>query len=115
MKNEAIRVPSAPQSRCYRLTATGATLRVRVTPNAGADRIEGTEIRDDGEAVLRLRVSAVPDRGKANAAVTALVAKALGLPKSAVALVSGETARLKTLAIAGDPTTLAESLDRLAG
>lgn len=107
-------MPSAPHARCYRLTATGATLRVRVTPNAGADRIEGAETRDDGEAVLRVRVAAVPDRGKANAAVAALVAKALGLPKSAVTLVSGDTARLKTLAIAGDPEKLTESLDILA-
>ena len=104
-----------PQPCCYRATATGVTLRVRVTPNAGADRIEGAEIRDDGEAVLRVRVAAVPDKGKANAAVMVLLAKALGVPKSAVSVVSGETSRVKVLEIVGAPTTLAESLDRLAG
>jgi uncharacterized protein YggU (UPF0235/DUF167 family) len=52
----------------------------------------------------------VPDKGKANAAVIALLAKALGLPKSAVTLVAGETARLKTLAIAGDGEALAARL-----
>lgn len=106
-------MPDAP--RCYRLTPTGAMLRVRVTPNAGADRIEGGEIRDDATAVLRIRVAAVPDKGKANAAVVALLAKALGTPKSAISVVSGDTARLKTLEIAGEPAALAESLDRLAG
>ena len=83
------------------------TLHLRVTPNAGADRIDGTELRDDGSAVLRVRVTAVPDKGKANAAVIALLAKALGVPKSAVTLVSGDTARLKTIAIEGDPAALA--------
>ena len=105
-------MPDLP--RCYRLTPTGATLRVRVTPTAGADRIEGAEIRDDGEAVLRVRVAAVPDKGKANAAVVALIAKALGLPKSAISVVAGETSRIKSLAIVGAPEIVGESLDRLA-
>jgi len=72
-------------------------LRLRVTPNAGRDAIEGFEFLADGTQVLRLRVAAVPDKGKANAAVIAILAKALGLPKSALQLVAGETARLKTL------------------
>lgn len=86
-------------------------LHARVTPNAGADRIEGVETRDDGNTVLRARVRAVPDRGRANAALVALLADSLGVPKSAIALVSGETARLKTLRIAGDPARLAAALD----
>ena len=45
--------------------------------------------------------------GKANAAVLRLLAKALGLPKSVVTLVSGETARLKTVHVDGDPDDLA--------
>ncbi|MET3927762.1 DUF167 family protein [Devosia sp. 2618] len=90
-------------SACYGLSPTGLSLFVRVTPNAGRDVIEGVETRDDGTAVLRLRVKAVPDKGKANAAVVALLAKALGVPKSAVSVVSGETARLKTIAIVGEP------------
>ncbi len=81
-----------------------------MTPNAGADRIEGIETRDDGSVVLRLRVSAVPDKGKANAAVIALLAKTLSVPRGAVTLVLGETARLKTLDIAGDGAALAARL-----
>ena len=93
---------------------SGLTLRLRVTPNAGLDRIEGFETRDDGSTVLRIRVKAVPDKGKANAAVIALLAKALRVPKSAVSLVSGETARLKTVQIEGNSTELAEKLGHLA-
>jgi uncharacterized protein YggU (UPF0235/DUF167 family) len=56
---------------------------------------------------------AVPDKGRANAAVVALIAKALEVPKSAVAVVSGETARLKTVLVSGDAATLAERLGGL--
>jgi uncharacterized protein len=97
----------------YRLTANGLVLSVRVTPNAGVDRIEGAEQRDDGVVVLRLRVAAVPDRGRANAAVVALLSKALGVSKSSIRLISGETARLKVLAVTGDPPALATRLAAL--
>lgn len=63
--------------------------------------------------MLRLRVAAVPDKGKANAAVIALLAKALGVPKSAIAVTSGETARLKTVRIAGDRGALITALAKL--
>ena len=70
-------------------------LSVRVTPKAAASRIaaEGGKVR--------AWVTAPPDKGKANKAVVELVAKALGVPKSAVAIVRGETAREKMLRIAG--------------
>lgn len=81
-------------------------LHLRVTPNAGRDAIDGVEQRDDGTSVLRIRVSAVPDRGRANAAVIALLAKALGVPKSSLSVVSGDTSRFKTLLIAGPAADL---------
>ena len=102
------------QSFCQ-ATATGVTLNLRVTPNAGRDAIDGVETRADGEMVLRVRVRAVPDRGRANAAVLALLAEALGVPKSRVTLLAGATARRKTVAVTGDPLDLAERLRRLAG
>ena len=43
------------EGRCYRVEPDGATLHVRVTPNAGADRIDGAETRDNGSVVLRIR------------------------------------------------------------
>ena len=91
----------------------GIRLHLRVTPNAGLDRIDGFETRDDGATVLRVRVKAVPDKGKANAAVIALLARMLGVPKSAITLVSGDTARQKTLHIAGDSAALAATLAKL--
>ncbi|HEY0917951.1 DUF167 family protein [Devosia sp.] len=90
----------------FRAEPGGVTLYLRVTPNAGRDAIEGVETRADGTSVLRLRVRAVPDKGKANAAVAALLSKALGVPRSAVSVVAGHTARLKTVSVAGDPAVL---------
>lgn len=58
--------------------------------------------RDEaGRPILKLRVSSAPSDGQANAAVIALVAKALGVPKSAVRIASGETSRVKRLDLDG--------------
>ena len=88
-------------------------LSLRVTPNAGRDCLDGIEQRDDGTAVLRLRVSAVPDKGKANAAVLALLGKSLGIPKSSLTLVSGELSRFKTVRVVGDIDILVSRLSTL--
>ena len=66
---------------------------------------------DDG--ALKVKVAAVPEKGKANAAAVALLAKALGVPKSAIRLVAGETARSKVVEIAGDGPSLAARLEQL--
>jgi len=97
----------------FELRPDGIRLHLRVTPNAGLDRIDGLETRDDGATVLRVRVKAVPDKGKANAAVMVLLATALGVPKSAITLLTGDTARLKTLHVVGNATTLAAALANL--
>jgi len=75
---------------------TRATVRlaVRLTPGAGADRIDG--VRD---GVLLARVSARPVDGAANAAMRRLVARALGVAPGWVRLVGGTTARLKRLEV----------------
>ena len=92
----------------YRLDAGRMILHVRLTPKGGRDALEGVETGADGKTYLKARVSAVPEDGKANAALVALVAKKAGVPKSAVSIVSGETSRLKTLELAGvDEGTIA--------
>jgi hypothetical protein len=66
-------------------------LAVRVTPRATRDVIEGF----DADGTLRVRVTAAPADGAANAAVAKLLAKALDLPGRDVVLISGTTARQK--------------------
>lgn len=59
-------------------------------------------MRDDaGRAVLKVRVAVAAADGQANAAVLALLAKALDRPKSSLSLLSGQTARLKRIEVAG--------------
>ena len=76
-------------------------LAVRETPKGGRDGVDGWALDPAGRAFLRVRVSVPAADGAANAALRALVAKALKCPKSAVRIVSGETARLKILEIEG--------------
>lgn len=76
-------------------------LAVRVTPRGGRDAVEGWSRDEAGRAVLKVRVSAAPTDGSANAAVIALLAKALRRPKSSLRLVSGEAARLKLIEAEG--------------
>lgn len=89
-------------------------LTVRLTPNGGRDAIDGWETGADGESHLKARVSNPPDKGKANKALVALIAKAAGVPKSAVSLVSGDTQRKKILRIEGDPEDMIVRLESAA-
>lgn len=73
-----------------------ARISVRLTPRGGRDAIDGW----DGD-VLRVRVSAAPVDGKANDALLRLLAKALGVSPSHVALVSGASSRVKVVEIDG--------------
>jgi uncharacterized protein (TIGR00251 family) len=71
-------------------------LKVRVSPGVKQDQIVGW--RGD---VLRVRVRAAPEKGKANVAVCALLAATLGVPARAVAVERGHTSRDKVLAVEG--------------
>lgn len=71
----------------------GATIAVRATPKASRDRI------DDGIDPLRVYVTAPPEDGKANEAIRRLLAKSLGIAKSRLTLVRGQSARDKVFRI----------------
>ncbi|MER8485565.1 DUF167 family protein [Mesorhizobium sp. M1322] len=101
-------------TRPFRQRNDGVDLFVRVTPKAAMDRREGIEISADGRSHLKARVRAVPENGAANQALERLVAMMLGVPRSAVSVVAGRTARLKTLRILGDPAALARGIESLS-
>jgi uncharacterized protein (TIGR00251 family) len=71
-------------------------LLLKVIPKASRDRIVGWV----GDR-LKVAVTAAPERGKANASVTAVLADALELPASRVRIVAGESSPLKTVEIDG--------------
>lgn len=98
----------------FRVDRERLLVDVRLTPRGGRDTFEGAQRLTDGRSVLRARVRAVPEDGKANAALEGLLAGELGIARSHVAVVQGKTARVKTLSVAGDLVRLSASLARLA-
>lgn len=73
----------------FHLAHPGAEIAVRVTPKAAANRVV-----PDGD-ILRIYVTVVPENGRANREVTKLLARELGVPKSSLTLIRGQTARDK--------------------
>ena len=94
-------------------TAEGVHLRIRLTPKAGHDRIDGL-YEGGGEPALAARVKSVPEKGKANRALIRLIAKSCGIAPGRVELVRGETSRLKELVIEAPAREVATSLARVA-
>jgi uncharacterized protein (TIGR00251 family) len=84
-------------------------LRVRLTPRASKDGIDGLKEIADG-ACVQARVRAVPEDGKANAALLELLAKAVGVAKSTLSISAGASSRLKTVRLAGDTKALTDRL-----
>jgi hypothetical protein len=83
-----------------------ATLTVHVQPRAKRPGLVSVT-----EGVVRLRVASPPSEGKANAEVVRTLAELLGVPKSAVLIVRGASARNKTVGVRG--LTTEEALAKL--
>ncbi|MEE8106649.1 MAG: DUF167 domain-containing protein [Planctomycetota bacterium] len=74
----------------------GVTLLVHVVPSASREEVAGVH----GDA-LKVRVTAAPERGKANRSVCRLLARLLDWPANRVELLSGESARKKVVLFQG--------------
>lgn len=72
-------------------------LSLRVTPRSAKPGIGEWKTDPSGRPFLEIRVAAAPADGAANDEVIKLIAKALALPKSSLAIVSGHTSRLKRI------------------
>jgi len=87
-------------------TPTGTLLRLRVQPRASVERLEGVR---DGR--VRLRLTAPPVDGAANAACLAFLAQTLGIRRAQICLQAGEKSRDKLIHIAGlTPAQVAAAL-----
>jgi uncharacterized protein len=86
----------------FKPVADGVRVAIRLTPKASRNAIAGIADAGQGDAVLKVMVTAVPEAGKANEALIKLLAKEWGVPKSSISLVAGATDRNKILHIAGD-------------
>jgi hypothetical protein len=99
-------VASANASTPISATRSGVSLCLRITPRAGRDEIAGRS----GDAI-RIRLKAPPIEGKANQALVALLSRQLGVARSAITIVSGESARNKVVHVVG--LSVAEAEQRL--
>jgi uncharacterized protein (TIGR00251 family) len=97
----------------FRKERDGVTLFVRLTPRSTKDAIEDVEETEAGRAHLKARVRAVPEDGKANAALEKLLARWLTVAARDVSIAAGATSRLKQIRISGDPEALAVKLAAL--
>lgn len=83
----------------WRVVGAQLTLMVRAQPRGGRDALDKVELLADGRAALKVRLKAPPVDGEANDALIRFLAKTLGLRQNEIAIVAGETARLKTLSL----------------
>jgi uncharacterized protein len=76
-------------------------VQVRLTPRSAKDAIGGIWTDEKDTLWLCAQVRSVPEKGKANAALIQLMAKALSVPQRYVTLEAGDTSRLKRIRISG--------------
>lgn len=72
---------------------------VKLSPKAAKNKIQGWEEDLLGDKILKVSVTAPPERGKANKALIDLLAKHYQLPKSAFSILRGATSRTKIIKI----------------
>ncbi|MBT2186212.1 DUF167 family protein [Sphingobium nicotianae] len=97
-----------------RRDGTDLLLAIRLTPRASRERIAGLFTDAAGARWLQASVTAPPDKGKANAALIALLARRLKVPSSSILLETGDTNRLKRLRIVGGSAETEHALRALA-
>lgn len=89
-----------------------SVISIRVTPRSAKPGIGEWKVDPGGRSFLEVRVSAAPADGAANEEVIKSLAKALGLPKSSLIIVSGQTARLKRIELPLDEAEIRSRLSR---
>ncbi|MBI1300851.1 MAG: DUF167 domain-containing protein [Alphaproteobacteria bacterium] len=77
------------------------TITVKLTPGAKRNEVIGWEEDLFGERTLKIQVTAIPEKGKANKAMIDLLSKEWKIPKSAITIKRGETSRTKVLVVEG--------------
>lgn len=98
----------------WRALPTGLSIRVRATPRASSNAVRGlVDLPSPEGTALSVATTAAPADGAANKHIVTILAKALGVPKSAVRVVAGATGRVKRVEVGGDSGALAAKLDEL--
>lgn len=100
MAGSTNKISAVPSELPAKVVQDGVILSIRITPKGGANRIEGTGIRGES-TYLKVRVSAPPEDGKANAALIEALAAWLNMPKSSFSVIGGHKSRQKSILVSG--------------
>ncbi|MBQ9069643.1 MAG: DUF167 domain-containing protein [Eggerthellaceae bacterium] len=91
-----------------------ASIALHVTPRSSRDEVLGVRLSEEGMREIAVRVTAPTDGGKANAAVCKLIAKTLGVAKSAVRIKRGDTSRHKLVEVDAPAPVVERWIDGLS-
>lgn len=94
----------------FRQNGDGVLLDIRLTPNAAQNRIDGILVDGEGRPRLKVKVTAIAEKGKANGAVVKLLSKSIKCSRGNFEIVSGTRDRNKTLLIRGEPSEMENQL-----
>ncbi|WP_288904140.1 DUF167 family protein [uncultured Sneathiella sp.] len=94
-----------------RQNVDGVLLDIRLTPNAAQNRIDGILVDGEGRPRLKVKVTAIAEKGKANSAVIKLLSKSIKCGRGNFEIVSGKLDRNKTLLIRGEPSEMENQLN----
>ncbi|MBN9509253.1 MAG: DUF167 domain-containing protein [Alphaproteobacteria bacterium] len=96
----------------WRVAGDGVLVAVKVQPKSRRPGLQGRAPAPEGER-LRLGVTEAAEGGRANRAACTLLARALAVPPSSVAVTAGAASREKVLRVTGDPAAIATRLAAL--
>ncbi len=74
-------------------------LRIKVLPKSPKNEVVEILEDADGEKTIKIRIKAVPEKGKANAELIKFLSKELGVPRDKISIISGKTEQLKLIRI----------------
>jgi len=81
----------------FKITSDGILVPIKIIPKASSDKIVGWE-----ENALKIRITAIPEKGEANQSVIKILSKTLKIAKSNIVIVKGETSRNKIILFRGE-------------
>ena len=89
-------MPDSDSASWWRVVDGGIEFSVRATPNAGRSEVVGVV-----DEVVRVKVAAPPEGGRANDELCRVVAEWFGVRNSAISIVRGHSSRIKTVRVDG--------------
>ena len=89
-------------------------LRVRLSPSSSVCKINGVFVNDKGEEFLKISVISVPEKGRANEELIKFLAKVLGIAKSNIKIIAGDTDRCKKICISDGTAEVVDKIRQLA-